>query len=82
MPTLNCCTVNEIENLGLFFMEWFLMLDRWTKPKIWLEECSKFEGFSKKNIENQSSIISHEYYLKEIFEPTHKNFSNFLQGCL
>jgi len=40
LSTLNCCTVNEIENLGLFFMEWFLMLDRWTKPQIWKEECS------------------------------------------
>jgi|LauGreDrversion4_2_1035121.scaffolds.fasta_scaffold1745966_1 hypothetical protein len=47
-----------------------------------MEECSTFEGFSKTNAENQTSIISHEYYIKEIFEPTHKNFSNFLQGCL
>ena len=46
LPTINCCTVNEIENLGLFFMEWFLMLDRWTKPEIWEDECANFGGFS------------------------------------
>ena len=45
IPTIHCCTSNESENLGVFFMEWFKMIDRWSKSneegkKIWENECS------------------------------------------
>jgi hypothetical protein len=29
--TIHCCTNNEAENLGIFFMEWFQMIDRWNQ---------------------------------------------------
>ena len=48
IPTIHCCTNNESENLGIFFMEWFQMIDRWTKQDIWKKECSDYSGFSQK----------------------------------
>jgi THO complex subunit 2 len=48
IPTIHCCTNNESENLGIFFMEWFQMIDRWTKQDIWKKECADYSGFSQK----------------------------------
>lgn len=49
IPTIHCCTSNEAENLGLFFLEWFQMIDRWAQPnsQIWEAECSDYAGFAK-----------------------------------
>lgn len=48
IPTIHCCTNNESENLGIFFMEWFKMIGRFTNPKIWKEECADYSGFRSK----------------------------------
>ncbi len=45
IPTIHCCTSNESENLGVFFMEWFKMIDRWSNDneqgkKKWENECA------------------------------------------
>ena len=50
IPTIHCCTNNESENLGIFFMEWFQMIDRWTQQngEIWKKECANYSGFSSK----------------------------------
>lgn len=49
IPTIHCCTNNESENLGVFFMEWFNMIDRWTQENgsIWEKECANYLGFSR-----------------------------------
>lgn len=31
IPTIHCCTMDESENLGIFFMEWFDLINWWTR---------------------------------------------------
>ena len=80
IPTINCCTNNESENLGIFFMEWFQMIDRWTDQEVWNAECSTYSGFSQV-IGIPDNIVTYEYYLKKIVEPIHTRFSQFLRVC-
>ena len=80
IPTIHSCTNNESENLGIFFMEWFYMIDRWTNKEIWKKECSDYSGFSQV-VGNPTNIVSYEYYLRKIVEPIHTRFSQFLRVC-
>jgi len=73
IPTIHCCTNNESENLGIFFMEWFQMIDRWANQDVWNEECSKYTGFSRKV--GGPDAVTFDYYIKNIFETIHTRFS-------
>lgn len=48
VPNIHCCTNNESENLGIFFMEWFKMMERMTDADIWKKECADYSGFATK----------------------------------
>lgn len=57
IPTIHCCSSNEAENLGVFFMDWFKMIDRWCiSEELWKKECDH-PGFCK-TIGDESTIIS------------------------
>ena len=49
IPSVHCLTSNEAENMGVFFLEWFKLMQRWAEPdaKAWNEECKDFRGFTK-----------------------------------
>lgn len=47
LPCVHCCTEKESDNLGIFFMELFQLINHWTKPEIWENECKGYSGFSK-----------------------------------
>lgn len=80
IPTIHCCTNNESENLGIFFMEWFQMIDRWTNREVWNAECATYSGFCQV-VGQPDNVVSFEYYLKKIVEPIHARFSQFLRVC-
>lgn len=81
IPTIHCCTNNESENLGIFFMEWFSMIDRWTDKAIWDKECSDYSGFSQK-VGEPDKVVTFDHYNTKIVEPIHKKFCHFLRMCL
>lgn len=81
VPTIHCCTNNEAENLGLFLMEYFQMIDRWTRKETWDAECANYSGFSQM-VGSPDNVISFDYYLKKIMEPIHVRFSSFLKVYL
>jgi len=81
IPTIHCCTNNESENLGIFFMEWFRMIDRWTDRAVWEKECANYSGFSQK-VGEPEKVVTFEYYINKIVEPIHKKFCQFLKMCL
>jgi len=67
IPTIHCCTNNESENLGVFFMEWFNMIDRWTRDNgtIWKNECADYSGFSRKVGQTEpDSIVTLDDYIE------------------
>lgn len=79
--TINCCTLDESENLGIFFMEWFQLIDRWTgdNGEVWERECADYPGFSKKvGSSDRESIINLEGYMERIVNQIHLRFSSFM----
>lgn len=63
-------------------MEWFQMIDRWTKNngETWKKECATYSGFSQK-VGGPENIVTYDYYLSKIVDPIHKRFSQFLKVC-
>ena len=54
IPTIHCCTEKEAENLGIFLIKFFEMVNGYTNETVWNEECAQYEGF-KKNIFNEKN---------------------------
>jgi len=47
VPCIHVCTEIESENLGIFFSELFSLINRWSKPDVWTNECENYTGFAK-----------------------------------
>lgn len=47
MPAMHCCSEAEAENLGIFFLELFGLLNHWSKKSAWEKECAGYSGFAK-----------------------------------
>lgn len=45
VPSIHCCTNNEAENLGIFLMQYFEMIDRWSDKAVYDVECATHSGF-------------------------------------
>lgn len=41
------CTVAESDNLGIFFLEFFTLINDWTDEDVWNKSCEGYSGFSK-----------------------------------
>lgn len=78
IPTIHCCTNNEAENLGIFLMEYFQLIDRWTRREIWDKECATYSGFSH-HVGSSGDIMAFEHFLSKVTEPVHKRFAQFLK---
>ena len=73
MPAMHCCSEAEAENLGIFFLELFGLLNHWSKQAVWDKECAGYSGFGKKFGSNE--CISHEEFEKIISESINKRFA-------
>ena len=47
MPSIHCCTIVESDNLGIFFLELFTLINEWYKQDVWERDCEGYSGFSK-----------------------------------
>ena len=70
---MHCCSEAEAENLGIFFLELFGLLNHWSKKAVWDKECAGYSGFGKKFGSNE--CISHEEFEKIISESINKRFA-------
>lgn len=66
VPSIHCCTNNESENLGIFFMEWFKIIQKYTDVKNWSENLFG---------------ISHNNFKTKIYEQIHIRFFHNLVEC-
>jgi len=73
MPAMHCCSEAEAENLGIFFLELFGLLNHWSKKANWDKECAGYTGFAK-NI-GSDECISHEEFVQTINEGINKRFA-------
>ena len=73
MPAMHCCSEAEAENLGIFFLELFGLLNHWSKKSIWEKECAGYSGFAKNFGSDQ--CISHEEFVHIINESVNKRFA-------
>lgn len=55
VPSIHCCTTVESDNLGIFFLEVFTLINEWSRPEVWEQQCEGYSGFSK--IVGNSQII-------------------------
>lgn len=78
VPSIHCCTTAESDNLGIFFLELFTMINEWAKPEVWERECEGYSGFSKM-IGTSQSIKLGEF--QSISETIHKRFAQNLTVC-
>ncbi|CDW79776.1 tho complex subunit 2-like [Stylonychia lemnae] len=77
-PTIHCCTEEESQNLGVFFLELFQLIDQWQKPDIWDRDCKNYSGFAKLIGSTQSIKLSE---FQQIVESIHKRFAQNLIMC-
>jgi Transcription factor/nuclear export subunit protein 2 len=47
VPSIHMCTVAESDNLGIFFLEFFTLINDWTDDDIWNKNCEGYSGFSR-----------------------------------
>lgn len=78
VPCIHCCTEKESENIGIFFLELFALINHWSKPENWDKECQGYTGFAKMIGSNQSIKLQE---FQQIAESIHKRFAQNLIVC-
>eukprot|EP00347_Sterkiella_histriomuscorum_P008986 403342964 len=78
VPAIHCCTEKESENLGVFFLELFQLIDYWSKVDVWDKQCKEYSGFAKM-IGKPDTIKLSEF--QQIAESIHKRFAQNLIVC-
>ena len=80
ISSVHSCTHNEAENIGVFLIEWFQLVDRWTDKKIWLQECATYSGFSMTL--GGDDIIDFDMYTKKYCFNMYSKICTHLCQCL
>lgn len=78
VPSMHCCTINESDNLGIFFLELFSLINEWTKPEVWDRDCEGYHGFSK-IVGTYQPIKLLEF--QQIADSIQKRFTQLLAIC-
>ena len=55
VPSIHMCTVAESDNLGIFFLEFFTLINDWTDEEVWNKSCEGYSGFSKMVVVGQET---------------------------
>jgi hypothetical protein len=63
LATINCCTENEAEFIGIFCSETFAMLKEWKTRVVWEKLCVGNPSFDVVSFETYSGKIYHEINL-------------------
>jgi hypothetical protein len=78
LPSIHCCTSVESDNLGIFFLELFTLINEWYKQEVWERDCEGYSGFSRIVGSNQSIRLQD---FNEIGNQIQKRFSQNLVKC-
>lgn len=71
VPTIHSCTVAESDNLGIFFLEFFNLINDWSKEEVWEKSCEGYSGFSKVvGSGNQSIEVSQFLKIAQMIQKT------------
>ena len=69
-----CVTEREAANLGIFLQETLRLLERWTNPRIYTNECASKPGFNTSIRQASDKRATHDQYVK-IFGKWHSKVS-------
>lgn len=47
VPSIQICTTAESDNLGIFFLEFFTLINEWADEEGWNTNCNGYSGFNK-----------------------------------
>jgi THO complex subunit 2 len=78
LPSIHCCTSAESDNLGIFFLELFTLINEWYKQEVWERDCEGYSGFSRIVGSNKSICLSE---FQEIGNQIQKRYAQNIVKC-
>ena len=74
-PTMHCCSNNEAEYLGIFYLEWFQMIQRWNQSQETYEkECANYAEFAtNEDSDNPYTFKKYQQIVKVIYKRFYLN---------